>query len=144
MSKSSSILPIVPDLLHRWHYLIHYLTIVGMLYSVSYMPLSVFGDSSVYISIQFELQWPVKRLLYLLKVIAYIHIFSIILVWYRSDLFNVSLQITGYASLHSQMPLHITLCKLVFTSPCIYCILPSVISIKHWCHFAYMILMHLL
>ena len=124
--------------------LIYCIVGVTLCHSVSYMPLSVFGDSSVYISIQFESQWPVKRWLYLLKVIAYIHIFSIILVWYRSDLFNVSLQITGYASLHSQMPLHITLCKLVFTSPCIYCILPSVISIKHWCHFAYMILMHLL
>ena len=46
-------------------------------------------------------------------------IFSIVLVWRRSDLFNVSLQITGYVSLHNQMPLHITLTKPVFTSHCI-------------------------
>ena len=44
---------------------------------------------------------------------------SILLVWRRSDLFNVSLQITGYVSLHNQTPLHITLSKLVFTSHCI-------------------------
>ena len=43
-------------------------------------------------------------------------ILSILLVWHRSDLFNVSLQITGHVSLHNQMPLHITLNKLVFTS----------------------------
>ena len=47
-------------------------------------------------------------------------ILSILLVWRRSDLFNVSLQITGYVSLHNQTPLHITLSKLVFTSHCIY------------------------
>ena len=44
---------------------------------------------------------------------------SILLVWRRSDLFNVSLQITGYVSLHNQTPLHITLSKLVFSSYCI-------------------------
>ena len=37
-------------------------------------------------------------------------ILSILLVWYRSDWFNVSLQISWYVSL----PLHITLRKLVF------------------------------
>ena len=47
-------------------------------------------------------------------------ILSILLVWHRSDLFNVSLQITGHVSLHNQTPLHITLSKLVFTSHCIY------------------------
>ena len=46
-------------------------------------------------------------------------ILSILLVWHRSDLFNVSLQITGHVSLHNQTPLHITLSKLVFTSHCI-------------------------
>ena len=46
-------------------------------------------------------------------------ILSILLVWRRSDLFNVSLKITGYVSLHKPMPLHITLSKLVFTSHCI-------------------------
>ena len=46
-------------------------------------------------------------------------ILSILLVWHRSDLFNVSLQITGHVSLHNQTPLHITLSKLVFTSYCI-------------------------
>ena len=46
-------------------------------------------------------------------------ILSILLVWRRSDLFNVSLKITGYFSLHKPMPLHITLSKLVFTSYCI-------------------------
>ena len=33
----------------------------------------------------------------------------------RSDVFSVSLQITRYVNLYSQMPLHITLSKLVFT-----------------------------
>ena len=33
-------------------------------------------------------------------------ILSILLVWRRSDLFNVSLWITGCVSLHSQMSLH--------------------------------------
>ena len=46
-------------------------------------------------------------------------ILSILLVWCWSDLFNVSLQITGYGSLRNQTPLHITLTKLVFTSRCI-------------------------
>ena len=46
-------------------------------------------------------------------------ILSILLVWHKSDLFNVSLKITGYVSLHKPMPLHITLSKLVFTSHCI-------------------------
>ena len=55
---------------------------------------------------------------------------SILLVWRRSDLFNVSLQITGYVSLHNQTPLHITLSKLVFTSHCIcfYYIMMSSVS----------------
>ena len=39
--------------------------------------------------------------------------------WSRSDLFNVSHQITGYVSWHNQPPLHITLSKLVFTGNCI-------------------------
>ena len=46
-------------------------------------------------------------------------IFTIVLVSRRSDLFNVSLQINGYLSLHNQTPLHTTLSKLVFTSYCI-------------------------
>ena len=46
-------------------------------------------------------------------------IFNIVLVWHRSDLFNVSLQIIGYVSLYNQAPLHITLSKLKFTSHCI-------------------------
>ena len=46
-------------------------------------------------------------------------VLSILLVWHRSDLFNVSLQITGHVSLHNQTPLHITWSKLVFTSHCI-------------------------
>ena len=46
-------------------------------------------------------------------------ILSTLLVWCRSDLFNVSLKITGYVSLHDQLPLHKTLSKLVFTSHCI-------------------------
>ena len=37
----------------------------------------------------------------------------------QSDLFNVTLQITGYVSLHNQMPLHITQSMLVFTSHCL-------------------------
>ena len=41
--------------------------------------------------------------------------FSILLLWRLSYLFNVSLEITGYVSLHNQMPLHITFTKLVFT-----------------------------
>ena len=46
-------------------------------------------------------------------------ILSILLVWRRSDLFSVSLQITGYVSLDNQTPLHITLSKMIFTSHCI-------------------------
>ena len=46
-------------------------------------------------------------------------LFSILLVWFRSDLF-FSLGITGYVRLHNQTSLHITLSKLVFTSHCIY------------------------
>ena len=46
-------------------------------------------------------------------------IFSIVLVWHRSDLFIVSLYINGYLSLHIKTSLHITLSKLVFTSHCI-------------------------
>ena len=46
-------------------------------------------------------------------------VLSILLVWCRSDLFNVSLKITGYVSLHDQILLHKTLSKLVFTSHCI-------------------------
>ena len=56
-------------------------------------------------------------LLLRLKVTAYI--FSIVFAWCRSDLFIVSLQITGYVILHNQMPLHITLGKKVFTSHCV-------------------------
>ena len=47
-------------------------------------------------------------------------ILSTLLVWRMSDLFNVSLKITGYISLHNQTPLHMTLSKLVFTSYCTY------------------------
>ena len=43
-------------------------------------------------------------------------IVSILLVWDRSDLLSVSLQITGYVSLHNQTPIHMTLSKVVFTS----------------------------
>ena len=43
-------------------------------------------------------------------------IFSIVLVWRRSDLFNLSLQTTGYVSLHNQTSLHLALSKLAFTS----------------------------
>ena len=57
-------------------------------------------------------------LLLRLKVIAYI--FSIVLVWCSSDLFSVSLYITGYVSLHNQLLLHITLSKPAFTSHCVY------------------------
>ena len=57
-------------------------------------------------------------LLLRLKVIACI--FSIVFVWCSSDLFSVSLYITGYVSLHNQLLLHITLSKLAFTSHCIY------------------------
>ena len=46
-------------------------------------------------------------------------IVSILLVWGRSDSFNVSLKITGCVSLHNQPYLHITLSKLIFTSHCI-------------------------
>ena len=46
-------------------------------------------------------------------------ILGILLVRRRSDLFNVSLQITGYVSMHNQKPLHMTLSKLVFTTHCI-------------------------
>ena len=59
-------------------------------------------------------------LLLRLKFIASIYIFSIALVWRRSDLFNVILQITGYVSLHNQRPLHTTLSKIVFTSHYVY------------------------
>ena len=45
-------------------------------------------------------------------------ILSILFVWRRSDLFNVSL-ITGYVSLHNQTTPYITLSNLVFTSHCI-------------------------
>ena len=45
-------------------------------------------------------------------------ILSILFVWRRSDLFNVSL-ITGYVILHNQTTLYITLSNLVFTSHCI-------------------------
>ena len=57
-------------------------------------------------------------------------IFSILLVWRRSDLFNVNLQITGYFSLHNQTPLHITLSDLVFTSHfiCFYYIMICPVS----------------
>ena len=57
-------------------------------------------------------------------------IFSILLVWHWSDLFNVSLQITGHVSLHNQTPLHITLSKLVFTSHyiCFYYIMICPVS----------------
>ena len=46
-------------------------------------------------------------------------IFSILFVWHSSDMFNGSLYIIRYVSLHNQTPLHITLSKLVFTSHCI-------------------------
>ena len=68
-------------------------------------------------------------------------ILSILLVWRRSDLFNVNLQITGYVSLHNQTPLHITLSKLVVTSHCMFLLynnLPSAISIHHQCCFVSM------
>ena len=139
--------PIVPDLLHRWRYLMPFCFLHAFICFWGQFSLH---KHSVWVAMtcsKLALRTVImsfERWLFLLKVIAYIHIFSIILVWCRSDLFNVSLQIAGYVSLHNQMPLHITLCKLVFTSPCIYCILPSVISVKHWCHFACMILMHLL
>ena len=69
-------------------------------------------------------------------------IFSIVLVWHRSDLLNVSLQITGYVSLYNQTPLHITLDKLVFISHCICFHYKGVISIQHCCGFVFMIPMH--
>ena len=46
-------------------------------------------------------------------------ILGILLVWRRTDLFNVSLYITGYVGLHNQISLLITLSKLVFPSHCI-------------------------
>ena len=50
----------------------------------------------------------------------YIYIYICILfVRRRSELFNVSLKITGYVFLHKQMPLYIPLSKLVFTSHCV-------------------------
>ena len=44
------------------------------------------------------------------------YIVSTVFVWCSSDLFSVSLQIAGNNSLHNQMPLHINMNKLVFTS----------------------------
>ena len=65
-------------------------------------------------------------------------ILSILLVWRRSDLFNVSQQVTGYFSLHNQMLLHITIRKLAFTSYCIcfcylmICPVSSAYTLIHW------------
>ena len=58
-------------------------------------------------------------------------ILGILLVWRRTDLFNVSLYITGYVGLHNQISLLITLSKLVFPSHCI-CFYYIMISVQ--CH----------
>ena len=127
MSKSCSILPIAPGLLHCWHHLIPFYFAFAIICFWLNLIVQFASEFSLSCTDQCKVSTEDSDhvLSYMVVLTAEIEgncfyiIFSILLVWCRSDLFNVSLQISGYVSLHNQMPLHITLGKLVFISHCI-------------------------
>ena len=140
LSKSRSILPIAPGLLHCWHHLMPFCIALSLI--CFWLNLIVQFTSEFRLSCtdlyKVSTEDSVHVISQMVVLIAKIEgncfyvIFSILLVWRIFDLFNVSLKITGYVSLHNQMPLHITLSELVFTSHCIcfyYIMICSVSSV---------------
>ena len=127
MSKSRSVLSIAPGLLHFWHH--------PMLFCFALALICFWLNLIVQFTSEFSLSYAglcnvstedgdhvISQIVVFIAEIernCFYIILSKLLVWCRSDLFNVSLQITGFVSLHNQTPLHITLSKLVFTSNCI-------------------------
>ena len=146
LSKPRSILPIAPGLLHCWHHLMllcfpfaficFWLNLIVQFTPESSLSCTdqckVSTEDSDYVILQ------MVALIVKIEGNFFYTIFGILLVWRRSDLLNVSLQITGYVSLHNLMPLHITLNNLAFTSHC----MSSVIPIYHHCCFICIIPIH--
>ena len=124
LSKSRSILPIAPVLLHCWH---HFRP-----FCFAFVLICFWLNLIIQFKSEFNLSctdlWKVStedgghvisQMVILITKIernCFYIIFSILLVCRRSDLFSVSLQITGYVM---QTPLHITLNKLSFNSHCV-------------------------
>ena len=136
LSKSRSILPIAPGLLHCCHHLMLFcvaLTLICFLLNLIVRFTSEFSLSCTDLckvsteNSHFMTDHVFSQMVVLIARIednCFYVIFSILLVWRMSDLFNVSLQITGYVSLHNHMPLHITLSKLL----CFYYIIICPVS----------------
>ena len=127
LSKARSILSITPGLLHCWNHFMPFCFTFALISFWLNLIVQFTSELSLSCTDLYKVSTEdsdhvISQMVVLVAKIEgnclYI-IFSILLVWYRSDLFNVRLQITGYVSLHNQTPLHITLTKLVFTSHCI-------------------------
>ena len=138
MSKSRSILPIVPGLLRCWHHLLPF--------CVTLVLICFWLNLIVQLTSEFSLSCTdlckvstkdsdhvISQMVVLIAKIegnCFYVIFSILLVWRISDLFNGSLQILGYVSLHSQTPLHIILSKLLCFYYIIICPVSSAYTIS--------------
>ena len=125
--KSRSILPIAPVLLHFWHHFRPFcfaFVLICFWLSLIIQFKSEFNLSCTdlcKVSTEDGDHIISQMVVFIAKIEGncFYIIFSFLLVCRRSDLFNVSLQITRYVILHNQTPLHITLSKLLFNSHCI-------------------------
>ena len=137
LSKSRSILPIAPGLLHCWHHLMSFciaLSLICFWLNLIVQFTSKFGLSctDLYKVSTEDSVHVISQMVVLIAKIegnCFYVIFSILLVWRIFDLFNVSLKITGYVSFHNQMPLHITLSKLLCFYYIIICPMSSAYTI---------------